>query len=230
MRYSRQSPILGEGGQERLEKSEVTIVGAGALGTVAAELLCRAGVGKINIVDDDIIDLSNLQRQALYTEEDVNKPKADTLKSHLSRINSEVKVEAHAVKLDDDNLQLLDSDLVLDCTDSIETRQLMNKYLVRKGIKWIYCAASRAKGSLFVIDGTPCFNCLFPHVKQGATCESGILNANSHLMASLQAKEAIRILSGRGHEKSLLMVDTMDNRIEKITVKRDSDCGVCDED
>jgi adenylyltransferase/sulfurtransferase len=120
MRYARQVVLgnIGEEGQELLSRSSVAVVGVGALGTVAADLLVRAGVGKVILIDKDVIDLSNLQRVALFTDEDVGKMKASAGKEVLAKVNPEVEVVAHDVALDPGSVELLRSDVVIDCTDN----------------------------------------------------------------------------------------------------------------
>ena len=120
--------MLGKEAQAKLQNSLVAIVGLGALGTVSANLLCRAGVGHLVLVDRDLVELDNLQRQVLFDEGDISKPKAIRVAEKLRKINSEIKIESYFENLDQDTIDLLDTDLVLDCTDNLETRFLINDY------------------------------------------------------------------------------------------------------
>jgi adenylyltransferase/sulfurtransferase len=232
-RYSRQEVLgfIGRDGQKMLASSSIAIVGCGALGSVTAELLARAGIGNITIIDHDVVELSNLQRQALYTEDDVSKPKASCLKSHLGRINSEVKVTAHDANLNFENILTLlsGSDLVLDCTDNIDTRLLINEFCVKTKLPWIHSAAVQEKGVIInFLPGGPCFKCVFPKVAQQGSCEElGILNSTSHITASIQVTEALKILLKKPAEPDMLRIDSITHVIEKIKVKKLPSCNVC---
>jgi len=234
-RYSRQEvlSLIGKDGQEKLSSSSVTVVGCGALGSVAAELLARAGIGSMTLVDHDVVDLTNLQRQALYTESDISKPKASALKAHLAEVNSTVKLKAYEQHMNFENISDLinGADLVLDCTDNIETRRLMNEFCVKKKIPWIHSAAVQEKGVVLVIlPGGPCFNCIFPKVTQAGSCEElGILNSTSHTTAATQVVEAIKLLLGKEPDSNLIRIDSWTHEIEKFKVKQLPGCKVCDE-
>ena len=234
MRYSRQILFskIGKKGQELLNKSHVTIVGAGALGTSTAELLTRAGIGKLTIIDRDIIELNNLQRQSLYLEEDIDKPKAEVIKKRLKQINSEVEINSYVEDLDHTNMDLIKSDLILDCTDNIETRQLINEYSIKNNVPWIYSSVIGSSGYILDIipKETPCFNCLFNHVNPEllGSCETeGILNTTVKLISSIQTTEAIKILTKQDYSKELLYYDIWNNRLNKLKIKRDLGCIIC---
>lgn len=205
-RFSRQirfSPF-GADGQERLAASTAVIVGCGALGTVQASLLARAGVGTLRLIDRDYVEESNLQRQFLYTEADARDalPKAEAARSHLLQANSGIRIEACVDDLDPANAaELLDGDVILDGTDNFETRLLINDYSVRHEIPWIYGAAVGSYGiAMPVLPGAACFRCIYPEPPTGVqpTCETaGVLGPVTSLIASFQAMEAMKILSGR---------------------------------
>ncbi len=232
-RYSRQEVLhyVGKAGQILLSSRRVAIVGCGALGSVSAELLARAGVGHLVLVDHDIVELSNLQRQSLYTEKDISMPKASSLKEHISRVNSSLDVSAFDVNLDFENISKILSDvsLVLDCTDNIDTRLLLNEFCVKKKIPWIHAAAIQEKGSLLnFIPGSPCFKCVFVQVTEAGSCEQlGILNSTSHIVASMQVVEAMKILLGKEPEKDFLRVDVWKHTVDKFKVKKLYNCPVC---
>ena len=199
MRYARQEilPEIGTNGQKRLSESTVTIVGVGALGTVSAALLTRAGIGKIILIDRDIVDESNLQRQALFTEADVGKAKAIQAKEQLERINSDVSIEAYPEDLTDKNIAtLVHGDLIMDGTDNMETRFLLNDFAKKKHIPWVYGAAVQDRGSVMSITpSSPCLSCVFKGRKSLETCETaGVLNTIIYFIASLQVTKAIKIL------------------------------------
>ena len=207
-RYSRQRllPEIGEEGQHRLSASRAAIVGCGALGTVQASLLVRAGIGETVLVDRDFVETSNLQRQCLFEERDAEAatPKAVAAARSLRRANSRVQVTAVVKDLVASNAEslLAGADVILDGTDNYETRYLINDVAVKRSIPWIYGAAVGTKGSLMpILPGrTACLACLFDDmpVERQPTCDTaGVLNAVTSLVGSLQAAEALKILAGR---------------------------------
>jgi len=239
-RYSRQILVanIGESGQQKLLRSRVLVVGCGALGTVIANNLVRAGIGYIKIVDRDYVELDNLQRQMLFDEEDVEKrmPKALAAADKLRRINSSIEIEAEVKDVTQKNVEELikDADIVLDATDNLETRLLINDACFKHNISWIYGAVISSCGmTMNIIPGeTACFRCLVPYVPAPGstpTCDTvGVLNAIPSLIASLQSNEAIKILLGDKHvNQELLVIDLMDNRFEKIPVRKRDDCPLC---
>jgi len=205
-RYSRQvlfDPI-GEEGQQRLTDSRVTIVGCGGLGTILADILVRAGVGFVRIVDRDFVETSNLQRQILFDEQDVEDclPKAEAARRKLVRINSDVEIDAHVDDVIPANVLGLvdDVDLVLDGTDNFETRFLLNDAAVSLDRPWIYGAAAGSEGMVSVVvpGQTPCLTCLFksaPPPGMAPTCDtSGVVSPIIHVVASIQASEAMKLI------------------------------------
>jgi molybdopterin-synthase adenylyltransferase len=219
-RYSRQSRFapLGQEGQTRIGAARVAVVGLGALGSVQAELLARAGVGALRLIDRDFVELSNLQRQFLYEEADAAEalPKAIAAARRLARINSDVAYEPLVADLSPRSAgELLEGvDLILDGTDNFETRYLINDFAVRERIPWIYGAAVAAYGvKLAIVPGrTACFQCVYPEPPQGAqpTCESeGVLGPVTAAIASLQAGDALKILA-RGGEAVTARITTVD--------------------
>ncbi len=235
MRHSRQTilPEVGAEGQERLRHACVGIVGAGGLGSVAAELLVRAGVGRIVIMDYDLVELSNLQRQSLYTERDVGKPKALAAKERLAAIDRGIRVDASVRQLNLTTLALLDdADLVLDCTDNLQTRSLLNEWCMKTKRPFIYTGAVETRGMLYVVDpaeqGRACFNCIFDRLKSVENCEDfGVLNVTVHLAATLQAAEAMKILLKKPYTEGLVSFDAWDPRLERFAVRRNPSCPVC---
>lgn len=203
-RYSRQTlfPGIGKAGQEKIRSKHVLIIGAGALGSGSAEFLTRAGVGKITIVDRDYVEASNLQRQQLYTEEDVVEklPKAAAAEKRLRAINSDVEIRAIIGDATPEMLEELvpDVDLMLDATDNFETRMLMNDISQKFTIPWIYgaCVASYGMSFTIIPGKTPCLNCLlrtFP--LQGLTCDTGgIISPAVQMVVAHQTAEALKIL------------------------------------
>jgi molybdopterin-synthase adenylyltransferase len=231
-RYSRQMrfPMLREEGQRRLMASRVTLCGCGALGTVLANHLVRAGVGRLRIVDRDFIETSNLQRQILFDEEDVadNLPKAEAAAHKLRKINSQVTIEAIVTDIDHTNILDLvgDADLVLDGTDNFETRYLINDAAVKLGKPWIFGGVIGSEGQTMTIRPgiTPCLRCVVessPPPGMTPTCETaGVLGPAVAVIASFQAIEAIKLLSGAldALNTELIMVDLWNLSFRRLKV------------
>jgi adenylyltransferase/sulfurtransferase len=243
-RYSRQMRFagIGEDGQRRLLESHVTLCGCGALGTVLGNLLVRAGIGHLRIVDRDFIETHNLQRQVLFDEHDVaeNLPKAEAAARKLAAINSAVHVEPVVTDIDRTNILELvgDADVILDGTDNFEVRYLINDAAVKLGKPWVYAGAIGSHGqTMTILPGeTPCLRCVFeaaPAPGEAATCETaGVLAPVVHIVASLQATEALKILAARRDRisRDLLYVDVWENvqrRIKIAPLLGKVDCPCC---
>lgn len=243
-RYSRQIlfAAIGEEGQERLLGSRAVLVGCGALGTVSASLLVRAGVGSLRIIDRDFVELSNLQRQGLFEESDAQEslPKAVAAERRLRAMNSDAKIEGLVSDLTPKNaLEMLSGfSVILDGTDNFESRLLINDAAVSLGIPWIYAAAVASYGVTFVVrpGKTACLACLLEsadgarHSELEETCDTaGILNGAANLIASLQATEAVKLLSGNSDalNERLVSCDVWKNRFQSIRVARNPSCRAC---
>jgi adenylyltransferase/sulfurtransferase len=243
-RYSKQVLFagLGEERQRRLLGSKVLLCGCGALGTVLAETLTRAGVGHLRIVDRDFVELSNLQRQVLYDEQDIADqiPKAVAAAAKLRRINSEITIEPIVADVDHTNiLQLTDGvDLILDGADNFELRFLINDAALETGIPWIYAGVIGSHGQTMAIfpGRTACLRCLIEAVPEPGTTETcdtaGVLGPAVQVIASLEAIDALKILSGQSDlvSPTLSVVDVWDGSFRRMNLKslRDnSDCPAC---
>jgi len=231
MRYSRQTPFLGEKEQELLSKKTITIIGLGALGSNAANLLARAGVN-LKLIDKDKVELSNLQRQGIYTEEDVDKEKTKVAKEFLNKVNSEIKIEVFNEKLTKKNIDLIRSNVILDCLDNMETRLIINDYCLKNKIPWIHAAAIKDQGVIFnIIPGKACLNCLYNQKEGIERCEDvGILNSIANIIASLQVNESIKILLNKNPEEKLVRFNITSNEITKIKVSKNPNCPSCGKD
>jgi adenylyltransferase/sulfurtransferase len=208
-RYSRQELFagLGRDGQARIRAARVLVVGAGALGSTLAEMMVRAGVAELRLVDRDYVEASNLQRQSLYDEADALQglPKAVAAEAKLRRLNSDVAVSGMVADLAADNAPelLRGLDLVLDGTDNFETRFLVNDVCVREGIPWVYGACVGAYGLALAVRprATPCLRCVLremPAPGSGPTCDTaGVVAPIVHVIAGIQAGEALKLLAGR---------------------------------
>jgi len=240
-RYSRQILFSGIGpeGQKRLLDSSALIVGCGAIGAAAANLLTRAGVGKIRIIDRDFVEPSNLQRQTLFEEADALAalPKAVAAQRRLLAINSGISVESIVADLGPLNAgDLLGGfDVILDGTDNFETRLLINDFAVKNKVPWIYAAAVGSYGVTAVIrpNATACLACFFdPTYSQGfeETCDTaGILGPVVNLIASLEVSEALKLLTGNYEALTnhLVSCDIWTGHFQSIRVERNPDCRVC---
>jgi molybdopterin-synthase adenylyltransferase len=243
-RYSRQMRFhgIGEQGQRKLLESHVTLCGCGALGTVLANVLVRAGVGHLRLVDRDFIETHNLQRQVLFDEHDVleNLPKAEAAARKLAAINSTVHVEPVVTDIDRTNILELcgDADLILDGTDNFEIRYLINDVAVKLGKPWVYGGSIGSHGqTMTILPGeTPCLRCVFeaaPAPGEAATCETaGVLSPIVNIIASHQATEAIKLLTGHKERvnRELLYFDVWENtqrRIKIAPLLGKIDCPCC---
>ena len=244
-RYSRQvrfAPI-GEEGQKRLSSSRVLLIGLGALGTVAADQLVRSGIGFVRIIDRDFVELSNLQRQSLFDEADIQKnlPKAIAAETKLRRINSSVQIEAKVEDVNPSNIEdyLGDVDLVLDALDNFETRFVINDACSKHHKPWIYTAAVGSYGLVMpVIPGTtPCLRCFMgkmPAPGTSATCETaGVIAPITHIIASIQVAETLKFLTGNLAPAGIRLTayDVWSHRFQRIEVGSESmaTCPVCAE-
>jgi molybdopterin/thiamine biosynthesis adenylyltransferase len=233
---------MGEDGQQRLSEARVLLCGCGALGSVLADTLVRAGVGFVRLVDRDFVELSNLQRQVLFDEQDVadHLPKAISAAAKLSKINSDVTIEPIVADVDHTNIRQLaaDVDLILDGTDNFEIRFLINDVSLETGTPWIYAGVIGSHGQTMTIfpGETACLRCLIANVPAPGTTDTcdtaGVLGPAVNVIASLEAVDALKILSGQRElvSPSLLIVDVWDGTFRKMSIKdlRDkSDCPAC---
>src|SRR3954462_11173270 len=243
-RYSRQMrfPGIGKAGQEKLLASRVTLCGCGALGTVLANTLVRSGVGFVRVIDRDFVEPSNLQRQVLFDESDVsnNLPKAEAAAIKLRQINSGVTIEPVVADIDRTNIEDLcrDADLILDGTDNFEIRYLINDVAVKLGKPWVYggCIGSHGQTMTILPGQTPCIRCVFeaaPAPGEAGTCETaGVLGPIVNIIASFQATEALKLLTGRRDKinRELIYLDVWENvnrRIKIANLKGKVDCPCC---
>jgi molybdopterin-synthase adenylyltransferase len=241
-RYSRQILFagIGEAGQESLLAASAVLVGCGAVGTVVAGLLVRAGIGRLRIIDRDYVERSNLQRQTLFDDADAREalPKAAAAERHLHRFNPEVSVEGLVSDLTSNNADklLAGFPLILDGTDNFETRFLINDAAISLRTPWIYTAAVGSYGVTMAIrpGETPCLACLLDadpaHAGNEATCDTvGVLAAAAGVAASLQAAEALKILARKPEalHSRLISCDVWTGKFQSIRVSRNPDCRAC---
>ena len=238
-RYSRQLilPEIGVKGQEKLRQSSVLIVGAGGLGCPAALYLAAAGVGKLGIIDRETVALNNLHRQILYGAEDVGRPKSRAAKERLAILNPDVEVVAIQESLSADTAleQLRGYDVVLDGSDNVMTRYLVNDACVLLSTPLVYGGVVRLQGQVMAIRPrqSACFRCVFPEPPTASgvpNCQdAGVLGAAAGIVGSLMAHEALKLLVGIGEPLTdrLLVFDGLTSRWRDVPVRRDRRCAVC---
>ncbi|HLX34529.1 MAG TPA: molybdopterin-synthase adenylyltransferase MoeB [Candidatus Limnocylindrales bacterium] len=238
-RYSRHLliPEVGPAGQARLLESKVLLVGAGGLGSPAALYLAAAGVGTLGIVDFDLVDVSNLQRQVLHTTDRVGEPKVESAKRTIEALNPDVKVIATEAILGPDNVAgLIDGyDVIIDGTDTFDTRYLLNDAAVERGIPVVHASVYRFEGQLttFVPYDGPCYRCLYPTPpppELAPPCSLvGVLGVVPGIMGLLQANEALKLLLGIGEtlKGRLLLFDALDGTFSELRLERDPACPAC---
>ena len=224
-------PNVGVEGQQRLKASSVLIVGAGGLGSPVAMYLAAAGVGRIGLIDDDAVDISNLQRQILHATEDVGKAKVASARATLNSIDPAIKVEAMQTRLHPDNaMELLEGwDIVVDGTDNLPTRYLIDDACALLGLPWVYGSVFRFEGqvSLFNHEGGPCYRDLFPEPPPPeavpSCAEAGVFGVLPGLVGTLQATEAIKVLLGLEASLSgaLLLYDATSMAFTTLRFERD---------
>jgi adenylyltransferase/sulfurtransferase len=241
-RFERQTRFapLGRAGQERLGSRSALLVGVGALGGALAQSLVRSGIGRLVLVDRDFVELTNLPRQVLFDERHARDGllKVDAARESLARIGGPTQLETHAEHLDADNLPTLarDADVLVDGTDNLSTRYLLNDYAVERGVPWIYGGVVGSHGlALAVLPGRgPCLRCLFPEPAPPGvlpTCDTaGVLQPAVAAVAALQAGLALRALVAPEHlVPKLLDVDVWDGAVRAFSVARDPACPCCAE-
>jgi adenylyltransferase/sulfurtransferase len=235
-RYSRQVllPEIGPDGQRLLGRGKAVVIGCGALGTYALSFLVRAGVGQVTVVDRDVVDLSNLQRQSLFSEADVGRPKAKAAEDALRMVNSEVEIRGVVADVNYANIESLvkGSTVVLDATDNMDTRFLVNDACVKHGIPWVYAGAVGVTGMVMpVVEDGPCLRCVFrslPQPGQLPTCDTvGIINTLPSAVAAVETTEAFKIMLGKEPIKELLVIDLWQGELQRVKVSKRKDCDCC---
>jgi adenylyltransferase/sulfurtransferase len=237
-RYSRHLliPEVGLAGQERLAGARALVVGAGGLGSPALQYLAAAGVGRIGIVDDDVVDETNLQRQTIFGTEDIGKRKAEAAAQRVHAINPFVAVDPLALRFDESNARELVAlyDVVLDCSDRFPTRYLVNDACILEGKPDVYASIFRFDGQVGVFTrDAPCYRCLYPEPPPAGsvpTCaEGGVLGVLAGIVGAWQASEALKLLLriGKPLIGRLMLVDALDGNTREVRFDRDPQCALC---
>jgi len=235
-RYARQLLLkeVGEEGQERLASASVLVIGAGGLGSPALLYLAAAGVGRIGIVEDDVVDLSNLNRQVLYTSADVGKPKALVAAERLRQLNPDVQVDVYQQRFANPGATGLvsDYDVLLDASDNFETRNLANEAAVAAGRPLVHGSVRQFEGqaSVFNYRSGPCYRCLFPSTPaQTSQADRAIIGPVAGLIGTIMATEALKIILQIGEVLSgrLLLYDALEMEFRTLKVQKNPSCPVC---
>jgi molybdopterin/thiamine biosynthesis adenylyltransferase len=241
MRYSRHTslPEVGVEGQLKLLNSKVLLIGAGGLGAPSAFYLAAAGVGTLGIIDDDVVDESNLQRQVIHNAERVGMAKTTSARLSIEALNPDVQVVEHSMRLDADNILevIKDYDVIVDGADNFPTRYLLNDASVRLGKPVVSASILAFDGqvSTFVPHEGPCYRCLYPvppPPEMAPSCgAAGVLGVMAGVMGLLQANEVVKLVTGIGEPLvgRLLLYDSLGTRFTELKVKRDPDCPICGE-
>lgn len=239
LRYSRQLvlPEVTVAGQQQLKAARVLCVGAGGLGSPLLMYLAAAGIGCLGLVDFDVVDLSNIQRQVLYASADVGRLKLDAAAERIRQLNPHTEVVSHCVRLDQDNVMAIvaDYDILVDGSDNFVTRYLLSDAGVIGSKPVVHASVFRFEGQLtvFNLNGGPCYRCLFPEPPPAelvpSCAEGGVLGMLPGIMGSLQALEVVKLVLGRGQalQGRLLLFDGLRGSFRELPVSRDPDCRAC---
>ncbi|MCP4420415.1 MAG: molybdopterin-synthase adenylyltransferase MoeB [Chloroflexi bacterium] len=240
-RYSRHliMPEVGMAGQKKLKAASVLLIGAGGLGSPLAMYLAAAGIGRIGLVDYDIVDYSNLQRQVIHGTKDVGRPKLDSAKDRISDINPHIQVDTYEVPLTSDNaLELFAPyDIIIDGTDNFPTRYLTNDACVLLGKPNVYGSIFRFEGqaSVFYAKEGPCYRCLFPEPPPPglvpSCAEGGVLGVLPGTIGAIQATEAVKLILGVGEPLigRLLLYDALNMEFDQVNLRKNPNCPICSE-
>lgn len=238
-RYSRQIilPEVGGKGQEKLLNAKVLVIGAGGLGSPSAVYLARAGVGRLGIVDSDVVEISNLHRQILFSTDDIGKKKTIAGCDYLRRVNPDIEIISHDIRLNSENISeiIRDYDIVIDGSDNFPTRFLVNDACVFEGKPLIHGSFFRFEGQVIVINPGegPCYRCIFPESPppgEVPSCQqAGVLGALAGIIGLIQATEALKLILGIGDSPAgkLIIFDALQMNFRKIKTLKDENCTAC---
>jgi adenylyltransferase/sulfurtransferase len=240
-RYSRHIIMdeVGPEGQKRLLDGRVLVVGAGGLGAPVVQYLAAAGVGTLGVVDDDVVERSNLQRQVIHHDADVGKPKTESAAEFVAGLNPDVDVETYQTRLDKSTVaDVVDGyDLVVDASDNFPTRYLVNDYCRLSDVPVVHGAIYKFEGqATTLVPGGPCYRCLFPEAPEPGTvpdcATTGVLGVLPGTVGCIQATEAVKLLLdvGEGLVGRLLFYDAMDMSFERVPYRKNPECPVCGDD
>jgi len=231
-RYRRQILVkeIGRDGQNTLFTKHVVIIGGGGLGSNSANILVRAGIGRIDIVDDDLLELSNLHRTSIFNEKDIGKPKCQILEEKLKKVNSNVTVKGMKKRVTKENIKMIvkNADVILDGTDNMETRFLINEAAVKYRVPWIYAGVHTNMGMVIGImpKKTPCLKCISQNISNKIINEIPIFANLPLTIASFQCAEAFKILLEK-RTSGLIIYDIWKQHFDKISINKNPECTCC---
>ncbi|DAC73256.1 MAG TPA: adenylyltransferase [Thermoplasmata archaeon] len=231
-RYRRQILVkeFGQRGQETLSKKNIVIIGGGGLGSNSANIFVRMGIGTIDIIDKDTIDITNLHRTSLFTQEDVGKSKALILEERLHAINPEAHIRGINQKITKENIEsfVKNADVIVDGTDSVSLRHLINNVSLHYNIPWVYAGVYETVGMIMGVlpQKTPCFQCISQNIPESIPGEIPVLGSLPATIASIQCNETIKLLLGKPLA-GLIIYDVWDQCFDVMNIKRNPDCPVC---
>lgn len=231
-RYRRQTLVgeLGQRNQNLLATKHIIIIGGGGLGSNSANLFVRMGIGRIDIIDNDVVELTNLHRTAIFSEKDIGKSKAVVLQEKLQPVNTNVQVNGINQKVSQNNIDGLarDADIIVDGTDSILLRMLINEVSLRHNIPWVYAGVYETVGMVMGIrpKKTPCFQCLTQNIPDEKTLETPVLGSLPATIAAIQCNETIKILVGK-QPKGLIIYDVWKQCFDTMDIQRNINCPAC---
>jgi molybdopterin/thiamine biosynthesis adenylyltransferase len=231
-RYRRQTLVkeLGQKGQELLATKHATIIGGGGLGSHSANLLVRMGIGSIDIIDHDIVDITNLHRTSVFSEHDIGKLKAMILQERLQSVNTKVRVKGFNQKVTSENIWplVMHADVILDGTDSVPLRLLINDASIQHDKPWVYAGVYETVGMVMGIlpNKTPCFQCISHDIPDSSTQEIPVLGSLPATIAAIQCNETIKLLLGR-KPAGLLIYDVWNQCFDTMNIKRNPHCTMC---
>ena len=242
-RYSRHIIMdeVGPAGQQRLLDASILCVGAGGLGSPVVQYLAAAGVGRLGIADDDVVERSNLQRQVVHGESDVGRPKVDSAADFVAEQNPDVTVDRHETRVTSENVEDLvdDYDVVVDGSDNFATRYLVNDACTLAGVPFSHGAILRFEGQVTTFaarDESPCYRCIFPEAPPAGSvpscAEAGVLGVLPGTVGCIQATEAVKLALGHGEtlDGRLLLYDAADMTFDTAEIRKNPDCPVCGDD
>ncbi len=235
LKYSREIALkeISVEGYEALRRSKVSVVGLGSTGCVSADLFVRSGVGRISLVDGDRVDQTNLHRQILYEEADIGKNKSESAMEHLRKINSDIEIEGFSKNLDADNVHdiLTGSDLVMDGTDNMRSRNIINRYCVENGIPWIFVSSigTVAEVKAIVPGRTSCLSCFMNETDElDMSCEQlGVLASAPMIASSIAWSIGLKVLEGKEVSGDLVFIDAWNLDVREIHISKNPKCSVC---
>ena len=237
-RYDRQLPLFGEEGQQRLADASVFIAGAGGLGSPVATYLAAAGVGRIVLLDSDIVDLTNLNRQFLHHEKDIGRKKAESGAEKLKALNPEIQIDSICGRLTEENIEkwIGDCQMIVDALDNNPTRRMLASFAIQMGLPYFHAAVSGFQGQLasFYPESGPCYFCAFPEDEETDATDAKkptfpIVGATAGIIGAMQANEVIKYITAVGKKDAgkLFIWDGTANRFEAIEIEKEDSCHRC---